>query len=391
MDINFSDADNQFRQEVKDYLENKYPKHVKEKQNNGEQLTKQDMIDYHKSLYEQGWAGYNWPVEYGGTGWSPTQIYIFQEELGYANTPTILPFGLNMVGPVIYTFGNEEQKKRFLPDILEFNTWWCQGYSEPGSGSDLASLKTKAVREGDHYIVNGSKTWTTLAQNADWIFCLVRTETTQKKQEGISFLLIDMKTEGIEVKPIITIDGDHEVNSVFFTDVKVPAENLIGEEGKGWTYAKFLLAHERFGIAGVPNQKYSLKLLKERIKDFADDDLKKKIADYEIELSALEFTELRTLAALANGGHPGAESSIIKIKGTELQQRLTEMYVEAAGQYILPYEGPEGFNSNNTPASNVSDFSSQAVSRYLNFRKTSIYGGSNEIQKNIIAKAILGV
>ncbi len=391
MDINFSDADNQFRQEVKDYLENKYPKHVKEKQNNGEQLTKQDMIDYHKSLYEQGWAGYNWPVEYGGTGWSPTQIYIFQEELGYANTPTILPFGLNMVGPVIYTFGNEEQKKRFLPDILEFNTWWCQGYSEPGSGSDLASLKTKAVRDGDHYIVNGSKTWTTLAQNADWIFCLVRTETTQKKQEGISFLLIDMKTEGIEVKPIITIDGDHEVNSVFFTDVKVPAENLIGEEGKGWTYAKFLLAHERFGIAGVPNQKYSLKLLKERTKDFADDDLKKKIADYEIELSALEFTELRSLAALANGGHPGAESSIIKIKGTELQQRLTEMYVEAAGQYILPYEGPEGFNSNNTPASNVSDFSSQAVSRYLNFRKTSIYGGSNEIQKNIIAKAILGV
>ena len=391
MDINFSDADNQFRQEVKDYLENKYPKHVKEKQNNGEQLTKQDMIDYHKSLYEQGWAGYNWPVEYGGTGWSPTQIYIFQEELGYANTPTILPFGLNMVGPVIYTFGNEEQKKKFLPDILEFNTWWCQGYSEPGSGSDLASLKTKAVRDGDHYIVNGSKTWTTLAQNADWIFCLVRTETTQKKQEGISFLLIDMKTEGIEVKPIITIDGDHEVNSVFFTDVKVPAENLIGEEGKGWTYAKFLLAHERFGIAGVPNQKYSLKLLKERTKDFADDDLKKKIAEYEIELSALEFTELRTLAALANGGHPGAESSIIKIKGTELQQRLTEMYVEAAGQYILPYEGPEGFNSNNTPASNVSDFSSQAVSRYLNFRKTSIYGGSNEIQKNIIAKAILGV
>ena len=391
MDINFSDSDNQFRQEVKDYLENKYPKHVKEKQNNGEQLTKQDMIDYHKSLYEQGWAGYNWPVEYGGTGWSPTQIYIFQEELGYANTPTILPFGLNMVGPVIYTFGNEDQKKKFLPDILEFNTWWCQGYSEPGSGSDLASLKTKAVRDGDHYIVNGSKTWTTLAQNADWIFCLVRTETTQKKQEGISFLLIDMKTEGIEVKPIITIDGDHEVNSVFFTDVKVPAENLIGEEGKGWTYAKFLLAHERFGIAGVPNQKYSLKLLKERTKDFADDDLKKKIADYEIELSALEFTELRTLAALANGAHPGAESSIIKIKGTELQQRLTEMYVEAAGQYILPYEGPEGFNSNNTPASNVSDFSSQAVSRYLNFRKTSIYGGSNEIQKNIIAKAILGV
>ena len=389
MDINFSDADNQFRQEVKDYLENKYPKHVKEKQNNGEQLTKQDMIDYHKSLYEQGWAGYNWPVEYGGTGWSPTQIYIFQEELGYANTPTILPFGLNMVGPVIYTFGNEEQKKRFLPDILEFNTWWCQGYSEPGSGSDLASLKTKAVRDGDHYIVNGSKTWTTLAQNADWIFCLVRTETTQKKQEGISFLLIDMKTEGIEVKPIITIDGDHEVNSVFFTDVKVPAENLIGEEGKGWTYAKFLLAHERFGIAGVGASKRQLERLKEISKDLGDDDLIAKVSQLEIDIMALEFTELRLLSALEGGGNPGAESSILKIKGTEIQQRLTELYVEAAGEFAIPYGGPDGYGSNVKP--NGPEYTNDALSKYLNMRKVTIYGGSNEIQKNIISKFVLGV
>ena len=395
MDINFTNEENAFRDEVREWLANDYPKHVKEKTDNGIALSRQDMVDYHKALSKKGWMGYNWPVEHGGTGWTSTQLYIFNKEFGLAGCPPLLAFGVSMVAPVIWTFGNDEQKQKYLPDILNFDTWWCQGYSEPGSGSDLASLKTKAelIHEDgkDYYIINGSKTWTTLAQNADWIFCLVRTDSSGKKQEGISFLLIDMKSPGIEVKPIITIDGDHEVNSVFFTDVKVPAENLIGEEGKGWTYAKFLLAHERFGIAGVPNQKYSLKLLKERTKDFADDDLKKKIADYEIELSALEFTELRTLAALANGGHPGAESSIIKIKGTELQQRLTEMYVEAAGQYILPYEGPEGFNSNNTPTSNVSDFSSQAVSRYLNFRKTSIYGGSNEIQKNIIAKAILGV
>ena len=389
MNIDFSKEDLAFRDEVRDFLANKYPKHVKEKQEQGVALSKQDMIDWHKSLYDQGWAGYNWPVEYGGTGWSPVQIYIFLNELGHAQCPNILPFGVNMVGPVIYTFGNQEQKDKFLPDILEFNTWWCQGYSEPGSGSDLASLKTKAVKEGDHYVVNGSKTWTTLAQNADWIFCLVRTETTQKKQEGISFLLIDMNSPGIEVKPIITIDGDHEVNSVFFTDVKVPVENLIGEEGQGWTYAKFLLAHERFGIAGVPAQKYSVKRLKEITKGRIDADLEKEIAEYEIELNALEFTELRSLAALANGSHPGAESSIIKIKGTELQQWLSDIFVRSAGQFILPYEGPDGFGNNALPSG--PDYSYSAVARYFNFRKTSIYGGSNEIQKNIIAKAILGV
>ena len=389
MNIDFSKEDLAFRDEVRDFLANKYPKHVKEKQEQGVALSKQDMIDWHKSLYDQGWAGYNLPVEYGGTGWSPVQIYIFLNELGHAQCPNILPFGVNMVGPVIYTFGNQEQKDKFLPDILKFNTWWCQGYSEPGSGSDLASLKTKAVKEGDHYVVNGSKTWTTLAQNADWIFCLVRTETTQKKQEGISFLLIDMNSPGIEVKPIITIDGDHEVNSVFFTDVKVPVENLIGEEGQGWTYAKFLLAHERFGIAGVPAQKYSVKRLKEITKGRIDADLEKEIAEYEIELNALEFTELRSLAALANGSHPGAESSIIKIKGTELQQWLSDIFVRSAGQFILPYEGPDGFGNNALPSG--PDYSYSAVARYFNFRKTSIYGGSNEIQKNIIAKAILGV
>jgi len=390
MDISFSEQDLQFQEEIRAGLNgSEYPLDVMEKQEKGVALSKQDMIDFHKFIHSKGWMGYNWPVEYGGTGWSPVQIYLFLNELALAQSPTILPFGLSMVGPVIYTFGNQEQKDRFLPDILEFNTWWCQGYSEPGSGSDLASLKTKAVLEGDHYIVNGSKTWTTLAQNADWIFCLVRTETTQKKQEGISFLLIDMNTPGIEVKPIITIDGDHEVNSVFFTDVKVPADQLIGEEGKGWTYAKFLLAHERFGIAGVPVVKVQLEKLKNITSDYDDANLSKKIAELEIDLEALEFTELRTLAAIAEGGHPGAESSILKIRGTEIQQRLTELFVEAAGQYILPYEGPDGFESNKTPAG--PDYASPSVAQYLNYRKTSIYGGSNEIQKNIIAKAILGV
>ena len=264
MDISFSEQDLQFQEEIRaGLIGDDYPSHVREKQEKGHTITKEDLIDFHKFISSKGWMGYNWPVEYGGTGWSPVQIYLFLNELALAQCPTILPFGIGMVGPVIYTFGNQEQKDRFLPDILEFNTWWCQGYSEPGSGSDLASLKTKAVLEGDHYIVNGSKTWTTLAQNADWIFCLVRTETTDIKQQGISFLLIDMKTPGVEVKPIITIDGSHEVNMVYLDNVKVPVENLIGEEGAGWNIAKFLLAHERTGIGGIPALKREIRRLRE--------------------------------------------------------------------------------------------------------------------------------
>ena len=389
MDISFSEQDLQFQEEIRAALANDYPAHVREKQEQGMVLSKQDMIDFHKFLYEKNWAGYNWPVEFGGTGWSPVQIYLFLNELASAQCPTILPFGVSMVGPVIYTFGNEEQKAKFLPDILNFDTWWCQGYSEPGSGSDLASLKTKAVRDGDEYIINGSKTWTTLAQNADWIFCLVRTESTGIKQEGISFILIDMDNPGIEVKPIITIDGEHEVNSVFFTDVRVPAENLIGEEGKGWTYAKFLLAHERFGIAAVGGSKRSLARLKEIVSELDNPILSRKVAQLEINLSSLEMTELRLLSALENGGHPGAESSILKIRGTEIQQELTELFVEAAGEYALIYPGPHGHGDNAMPAG--PEHAPHSVSKYLNMRKTSIYGGSNEIQKNIISKHVLGV
>mgnify|MGYP001190034484 CR=1 FL=1 len=283
--------------------------------------------------------------------------------------------------------------KRFLPDILASNVWWCQGYSEPGSGSDLASLKTKAVKRNDldeeYYVVNGAKTWTTLAQNADWIFCLVRTDSSGIKQEGISFLLIDMKSPGIEVKPIITIDGDHEVNTVFFSDVKVPAKNLIGEEGKGWTYAKFLLAHERFGIAAVGSSMRELDRLKKIVNDIDNDDLRKKVGELEVSLSALEITELRLLSELENGGHPGAESSILKIKGTEMQQKISELFVEASGEYALMYPGPHGYGSNDKPAG--PDYAANGLSAFLNLRKTSIYGGSNEIQKNILSKFVLGV
>tara|TARA_B100001250_G_scaffold401613_1_gene413688 strand:- start:2520 stop:3773 length:1254 start_codon:yes stop_codon:yes gene_type:complete len=389
MDINFTKEDIAFRDEVRNWLANDYPKHVKDKTENGIALTKEDMVDYHKAISKKGWMGYNWPVEHGGTGWSATQLYIFNKEFGLAGCPPLLAFGVSMVAPVIWTFGNDDQKQRFLPDILNFNTWWCQGYSEPGSGSDLASLKTKAVLDGDNYIVNGSKTWTTLAQNADWIFCLVRTDNSGIKQEGISFLLIDMNTPGIEVKPIITIDGEHEVNSVFFTDVKVPVENLVGEEGKGWTYAKFLLAHERFGIASVGASMRQLNKLKEIITELDNAELQKKVSQLEISLSALEITELRLLSALENGGHPGAESSILKIKGTEMQQHLSELYVEAAGEYALMYPGPHGYGNNDKPAG--PDYAANSLSAFLNLRKTSIYGGSNEIQKNIISKFVLGV
>ena len=389
MEISFTEKDLEFRDEIRSWIKNDSPPHIKEKQDKGEILTKEEVIEFHKALAARGWLGYNWPSQYGGTGWTSTQIYIFQKEFGLAGCPNILPFGVGMVGPVIYTFGNEEQKKRFLPDILNFDTWWCQGYSEPGSGSDLASLKTKAVREGDNYIVNGSKTWTTLAQHADWVFNLVRTETTEKRQEGISFLLIDMNTPGVEVEPIITIDGAHEVNSIFFTDVKVPVENLIGEEGKGWTYAKFLLAHERFGIAVVGASIRQLNKLKQLVSELDSPDLERKVKELEINLSALEMLELRLLSDLENGSHPGAESSILKIRGTEIQQRLTELFVEASGEYALIYPGPHGHLDSSKPSG--PNHAAKSLSKFLNFRKTTIYGGSNEIQKNIISKMILGL
>ncbi|HUD53041.1 acyl-CoA dehydrogenase family protein [Parvibaculum sp.] len=396
MDMSFSPEDLAFRDEVRSFIAENYPKDLKSRRTRGE-MTKEEILTWHRILYKKGWIVPHWPVEYGGTGWTTTQRYIWNEENARAETQALLPFGLAMVGPVIFNYGNEEQKKRFLPGILSGDDWWCQGYSEPGAGSDLAGLKTRAVREGDHYVVNGHKIWTTLAQYADWMFCLVRTDPNSKPQESISFLLIDMKTPGITVRPIITMDGAHEVNEVFLEDVKVPAENLIGEENKGWTYAKFLLGNERSGIAGVSRSKKAIERLKSiataELVDGAPliktDEFSRKVAELEIDLTALEVTELRTLAAESKGRGPGPEASILKIKGTEIQQRITELTLEAVGNYGH-VNVPTGELTGNEFIAGP-DYSNGSAQNYFNMRKTSIYGGSNEIQHNIIAKMVLGL
>jgi alkylation response protein AidB-like acyl-CoA dehydrogenase len=399
MDLTFSPEEEAFRQDVRDFIAEVKPK-LPQGMGLAESAdrSKEDYLAWHKLLYKKGWVAPLWPKQYGGTGWNVTQRYIFNEEVANAGMPTTLPFGLNMVAPVIFTYGNEAQKAKYLPRILSGEDWWCQGYSEPGAGSDLASLRTRAVLTkdsgGDFYIVNGQKTWTTLAQFADMIFCLVRTNPDVKQQEGITFLLIDMKTPGITVKPIIVLDGAREVNEVFFDNVKVPVENRVGEENKGWTYAKFLLVNERSGIAGVARSKKAV----ERLKEIAaaelidgeplieDEDFARKVADLEIDLAALEFTELRTLAAESKGQMAGPESSILKIRGTEIQQRITELTVEAIGYFAYPNERGLGDNAFVGP-----DYALGEAGHYFNARKTSIYGGSNEIQRNIIAKAVLGL
>jgi alkylation response protein AidB-like acyl-CoA dehydrogenase len=397
MNLSFTADEIAFRDEVRAFIEANYPAHLKGLASR-EDLSKEDFMSWHRILGAKGWVAPAWPTEYGGPGWNPTQRYIFAEELARAETIPILPFGVNMVGPVIYTFGTPEQKAHYLPRILSGEDWWCQGYSEPGAGSDLASLKTKAVRDGDHYVVNGQKTWTTLAQHADWGFFLVRTDPDAKPQSGISFLLIDMKTPGITVRPIITIDGGHEVNEVWLEDVRVPVENLVGAENMGWTCAKFLLAHERSGIAGVARSKNGVKRLKalaraetvDGVPLIEDAGFAAKVADLEIDLTALEYTELRTLAREQAGKGPGPESSLLKIKGTEIQQRLTELTLEAVAGYGAPYF--RGFPGDGDNMGAIGpDYAHHAAPTYFNFRKTSIYGGSNEIQRNIIAKMVLGL
>jgi alkylation response protein AidB-like acyl-CoA dehydrogenase len=326
MDLNFTAAEQSFREEVRSFLRAKLPPEISSKVLGGQRLGKDDFVRWQKLLHARGWGAAGWPAAFGGTGWNAVQQHIFDEECADAGAPMQLPFGLKMVAPVIMAFGNPAQQARFLPRIVDGSDWWCQGYSEPGSGSDLASLKMRAAREGDHYVVNGQKTWTTLGQYADWIFCLVRTSTEGRQQEGISFLLIDMKAPGIEVRPIIMLDGEHEINEVWFEDVKVPAENLIGEENKGWTYAKFLLGHERTGIAGVGRSKRALKHLKAIARSevangrplIEDQRFRDKIAQVELELMALEVTNMRVLSAEGKKHAPGPESSILKIKGSEI-------------------------------------------------------------------------
>ncbi len=391
MDLNYSADELAFRDEVRDWLDASIPADLRDKVLNYRELTRDDLVHWHKILANKGWVAPSWPKEWGGTDWTPVQRYIFEEEYAYAGAPPIVPFGVTMCAPVLIQFGTEEQKRRFLPRIYHCDDFWCQGYSEPGSGSDLASLKTRAERRGDHYVINGQKIWTTLGHYADWIFCLVRTDSSSKKQEGISFLLVDMKTPGITVRPLILLDEGHEVNEVFFDDVKVPVENLVHEEGKGWTVAKYLLGHERLNTGRIGASKRELLKLKEyaarAIKEgrplLDDARFRDKVSRVEIELMALEITNLRFVDEMRRTGRIGAEVSMLKIRGTEIQQAITELLMQAAGplaQSFRPVDH-EGFD----------DFTASIAPRYFNFRKTSIYAGSNEVQRNIIAKAALGL
>lgn len=396
MDIHFTPEELAFRDEVRAFLSNKLPADISTKVRLGKHLGKADHQRWQRLLNEQGWYATHWPEEFGGTGWSVVQKHIFEEECAAFGAPRTIPFGVNMVAPVIIKFGTPEQQAHFLPRILDGTDWWCQGYSEPGAGSDLASLKTRAVRDGDHYIVNGQKTWTTLGQHADWIFCLVRTDPEAQQQRGISFLLVDMKTPGITVRPIITLDGDHEVNEVFFDNVKVPARNLVGRENEGWTCAKYLLTYERTGLAGIGASKAVLAHLKRVAgrelcdgKPLLEDPLfRAQVAEVEMQLMAIEMSTLRILAAAREGGVPGAESSILKVKGTEIRQAVSHLLRKVLGPYALPFIEDE-FDLDKGVEPLHADYATAPASQYFNLRKLSIFGGSNEIQKNIVSKMIL--
>ncbi|MFT3814846.1 MAG: acyl-CoA dehydrogenase family protein [Acidovorax sp.] len=398
MDLNFTPEEEAFRDEVRAFLKDKLPPELAHKVQNGLRLSKEDMERWHAILNERGWLANHWPAQYGGPGWTAVQKFIFEHECALAGTPRIVPFGLSMLGPVLIKYGNEQQKKHWLPRILNGADWWCQGYSEPGAGSDLASVKTTAVLQGDHYVVNGQKTWTTLGHHANMIFCLVRTNKEAKAQSGISFLLIDMKTPGIEVRPIITLDGEHEVNEVFFTDVKVPAENLVGEQDKGWTYAKYLLTYERTNIAGVGFSVAGLEKLKvvaSRVqcngKPLIEDPLfAARVAKVEIDLENMKTTNLRVIAAVQGGGVPGAESSMLKIKGTVIRQELLSLMRRAMGPYAAPFI-EEALHAGYAEPPIGDPAAAAAAAQYFNYRKLSIFGGSNEIQRNIISKMILGL
>jgi alkylation response protein AidB-like acyl-CoA dehydrogenase len=392
MDLNYTAEELAFRDEVRGWLQANIPPELREKVLNYEELSKEDLVRWHKILAKKGWLAPSWPVEWGGTDWSPVQRYIFEEEYAYAGAPPIAPFGPTMCASVLLKFGSEAQKKRFLPRIYHCDDFWCQGYSEPGSGSDLASLKCRADRQGDHYVVNGQKIWTTLGHYGDWIFCLVRTDSTvAKKQEGISFLLIDMKTPGITVRPLILLDEGHEVNEVFFDDVKVPLENLVFEENKGWTVAKYLLGHERLNTGRIGASKREMIKLKDMaartMKNgrplIEDPRFRDKVSRVEVELMALEITNLKFVDEMRRTGQIGADVSMLKIKGTEIQQAITELLMQVAGPMAQSFKPVDydGFDA----------FMGSIAARYFNFRKTSIYAGSNEIQRGIIAKMSLGL
>ena len=393
MDLNYSPEEVAFRDEVRAWIRENLPDDVRDKVLNYRELSKEDLLRWHRKLAQKGWVAPHWPIEWGGTNWTVVQRYILEEECGAAGCPPVVAFGVRMCAPVLLRFGTPAQKERFLPRIYNGDDFWCQGYSEPGSGSDLASLKTRAVRQGEYFAVTGQKIWTTLAHYADWIFCLVRTDASrEKRQEGISFLLIDMRSPGITVRPIALMDGGHEVNEVFFDDVKVPVENLVHEEHKGWTVAKYLLGYERMGTGNIAVSKRELA----RVKDLAartsvdgrslldDPRFRDRLSRVEIELMALEITNLRFLDQLRGGRPPGAEVSLLKIKGTEIQQAITELMMQAAGPFAQVFRPID-------PGDVFDRLTASLVPRYCNVRKATIYAGSNEIQRNIIAKATLGL
>jgi alkylation response protein AidB-like acyl-CoA dehydrogenase len=398
----FSKDDVAFREEVRRFIDENFDAELRAKlaQSKNGYLDKDGQLKWQRALYKRGWAAPNWPLEYGGTGWTPSQKYIFESETAAAGTPLVSPMGLKMVAPVLMAFGSDEQKRKYLPPILASEVWWCQGYSEPGSGSDLASLQMRCEDKGDHYLLNGSKIWTTHAQWADWMFNLVRTKQGAKPQEGISFILVDMRTQGIKVEAIVTTDypvpGQQEINQVFYDDVKVPKENLVGRENEGWTYAKYLLEFER-GNAGAPGLKRAIGKVRKMAsqtdasnsKLIDDSSFRARLDDLEIQVSAMEFTELRIFASLSAGQRPGPESSMIKCRNTDLQQMISELSVEAIGYYAMPFVR-DTWAKVNEPRPGP-DYAAPVAPYYFNLRKASIYAGSNEIQRNIMAKAVLGL
>ena len=401
MDLNFTPEELAFRQEIRDWVARNLPEDISHKVRHSLRLSREDLQRWARILGQQGWLGWGWPREFGGPGWNAVQKHLFEEECALAAAPRVVPFGPVMVAPVIMAFGSPEQQRRFLPGIASGEVWWSQGYSEPGSGSDLASLKCRAERQGDKYIVNGQKTWTTLGQHGDWMFNLVRTSTDGKPQTGISFLLLDMKSPGVTVRPIKLLDGECEVNEVFFDNVEVPAENLIGEENKGWTYAKHLLSHERTNIADVNRSKRELERLKRIAKTegvWDDPRFRDQIALLEVDIVALEMMVLRVLSAEKSGKNSLDIAGLLKIKGSEIQQRYAELMMLAAGPFAMPFieEAMEAGWQGDATAGALGGFpggvtaNAPLASTYFNLRKTTIYGGSNEVQRNIVAQTVLG-
>lgn len=395
----FTTQDEDFRQEVRAFIAEELPQDVRAKVLSGQEIHKNDYMRWHKALYAKGWVAPNWPEEHGGIGWTSIQRFIFEDEAGLAGAPRLSSFGLGMLGPVLMRFGTDAQKLEHLPKTLAGDRVWCQGYSEPGSGSDLASLRTRAVRQGDKYVINGSKIWTSLAHHADWIFCLVRTSDEPKKQNGISFMIFPITTPGIEIRPIIANSGLHHLNETFFTDVEVPLDSLVGEEGKGWTIAKHLLEHERISGGACGELKTALERVQtiaseeragdgERLID--DPDFRRRLKDTEAELMTVENTMLKALSAHSAAKGIGAVSSLIKIRRSEVQQMISELGVMAGGYYSQAYNLgalKQGWNEDPVGA----DYFNGLMPSYLFLRAASIYSGSNEIQRNIIAKHQLGL